>query len=145
MRERKIEYQCLEHKADTGFLVTAPSLERLYIDAGLALTDMMVKLSQIQEKERRSISISADNREALMVRWLNELLFLFEQHKFLCRRIVFTQFDGKRISATLHGEHYDSIRHGHVSEIKAATYHQLKLGDSSRPETHFFAQVFLDL
>jgi SHS2 domain-containing protein len=145
MPERKIEYRQLEHKADIGFLVTAPSWERLYIDAGLALTDLMVKLDTIKEQTKHNLSVSADNREALMVRWLNELLFLFEKHKFLCRRIVFTKFDGQKIEASAHGETYEPARHGHVSEIKAATYHQLKLGDVAGTESSFFAQVYLDL
>lgn len=145
MAERKVEYQTLDHKADTGFMVTAPSLERLYIDAGLSMTDMLVRLDRIGSEERQTVSLTADNREQLMVRWLNEVLFLFERHKFLCRRIVFNQFDGKRILATLWGETYASIKHGHISEIKAVTYHQLELGDRAQPEPHFYARIFLDL
>ena len=145
MPERRIEYQTLEHKADTGFQVTAPSLERLYIDAGLALTDLMVKLEQIQTVEKRSVAVKADNRDQLMVKWLSEILFLFEREKLLVRRIVFNKFDGKSIEATVFGERYEPIRHGHVSEIKAVTYHQLEVGDRPLPEPHFFARVFLDL
>lgn len=145
MRERKIEYERLEHTADEGFLVKAPSLERLYINAALALTDMMVKLESIMEKERQSIQIQADDRDTLMVRWLNEILFLFEQRKFLCHKIVFDRFDGRNISATLWGESYDPSRHGSISEIKAVTYHQLELTDVAQPEPHFCARIFLDL
>lgn len=145
MPERAIEYQILEHKADTGFLVKAPSLQRLYIDAGLALTDLRVKLDRIAEKEKQIVSVAGETREALLVAWLNEVLFLFERHSFLVRRIVFDVFDGKKIKATLWGESYDPLRHGSLSEIKAVTYHQLKLGDVAQPEPHFFAQVFLDL
>jgi SHS2 domain-containing protein len=145
MAERKIEYQTLAHKADTGFQVTAPSMERLYIDAALALTDQMVKLSQVGEGERRVLSVQAEKADQLMVKWLNEILFLFEKEKILCRRIVFSKFDGKSIAATVFGEKYDPVRHGHVSEIKAVTYHQLQLGDRAEPEPHFYARIFLDL
>ena len=145
MAERKVEYKTLEHKADTGFLVTAPSWERLYIDAALSLTDIMVKLEHIEPKDRQTVTLSAENRESLMVRWLNDVLFLFEQQKFLARRIVFNQFDGKQILATLWGEAYHPVRHGGCSEIKAVTYHQLELGDRPKPEPHFYARIFLDL
>lgn len=145
MPERKVQYQTLEHKADTGFLVTAPSLERLYIDAGLSLTDQLVRLDHIESRDRHTVHVTADTREQLMVRWLSEILFLFERHKFLAHRIVFNKFDGKTISATLWGETYQPVKHGHVSEIKAVTYHQLELGDKAAPEPHFYARVFLDL
>lgn len=144
MPELKISYEVLEHKSDTGFLVKAPSLERLYINAALSLTDMMVKLDLIKEKDRHSLSISADDKESLMVRWLNEILFLFESQKFIAHRILFTQFDGKKITATLWGETYQPLKHGGVSEIKSATFHQLEVGESAS-EPSFFAKVFLDL
>ncbi len=143
MAERRIQYEHLEHKPDSGFKVVAPSLERLYIDAALALTDQMVTLDQIKEDSKQVVTITAPDKEALLVRWLNEILFLFEKHKFLARRITFQSFDGKSIQATLIGDTYEPTRHGHVSEIKAVTYHQLKVGHSDTE--NFFAQVFLDL
>lgn len=145
MPERKIVYESLEHKADSGFLVKAPSLERLYIDAALALTDQLVELGTIQDTVKHTAAVTADDKESLMVKWLNEILFLFEKNKFLCKRIVFTKFDGKNIQASLHGDTYSPIRHGHVSEIKAVTYHQLQIGDLDHPDLHFFAKIFLDL
>ena len=145
MPERKIEYQTLEHTADIGFKVNAPSWERLYIDSALAMTDMLVKLDHIQTLERKKAKTSGETRESLMVKWLNEVLFLFEKEKFLARRIVFDRFDGKSIEATLTGETYDPIRHGAVSEVKAATHHQLSLTEQALPEPHLEARVFLDL
>lgn len=145
MPERKISYQSLEHKSDSGFFVEAPSLQRLYIDAGSALTDLMVKLDLISEDEKKTVTVEADTKEQLLVKWLNELLFLFENHKFLSKRIVFNHFDGKKIVAVLFGETYQPVKHGHVSEIKAVTYHQLELGMLSEPNHVFFAKIFLDL
>ena len=145
MPERKICYQSLEHKSDTGFSVEAPSLQRLYIDAASALTDLMVKLDLIKEKEKRSITIEAPNKEQLLVKWLNEILYLFDKDKFISRKIVFNFFDGKKINASLFGEFHQPVKHGHVFEIKAVTYHQLELGMRSDPEHVFYAKVFLDL
>ncbi|MBI4405422.1 MAG: archease [Deltaproteobacteria bacterium] len=145
MAENKIEYERLEHKADAGFAVEAHSLERLYINAALALTDMLVPQQTIQELERRAIEVQADDRETLMVRWLNEILFFFEKDKFLAKRILFENFDGKHIESVLWGDTYDPIRHGLASEIKAATYHQLKLSEVTTPELKFRAEIFVDL
>lgn len=145
MAERRVQYRTLDHKADIGFLVEAPSWERLYVDAALALTDIRVQLDRISERDRKVLKVSADEREALMVGWLNEILFLFEKEHFLARRIVFSNFDLKTINATVWGEHYDPLKHGSLSEIKAATYHQLEIGETEKPEHHFYARIFLDL
>lgn len=136
-------YQRLEHIADTGFYVTAPSLERLYVNAALSLTDHFVPVGKLTSALSKKVSVEAENRERLLVNWLNEILFLFEKEKFLAGRIVCDFFDGKSLKATLWGESYDKIRHGKVSEIKAVTYHQLEIG--STPDNQFFARIFLDL
>ncbi|NDC22935.1 MAG: archease [Proteobacteria bacterium] len=145
MPERIISYQSLDHKADMGFHLQAPSLERLYIDSALALTDLSVKLERINSIDKHDVLVEADSKESLLIKWLNEVLFLFERHKFLPKRIVFTRFDGKSIKATLIGETYDPIRHGHVSEVKAVTHHQLEMGTLPNGENNFYAKVFLDV
>lgn len=145
MPERKLQYQTLENKLDIGFFVTAPSLERLYIDAGLSLSDQLVKLDLVEASQKQSVAVSGNTREELMVKWLSEILSLFERHQFVTKRIVFNYFDGEAIRATLWGELHQPIKHGHVSEIKAVPCQQLELGDSSTPEPHFYARVFLDL
>ena len=143
MPEARIEYQVLEHTADTGFLVSAPSWERLYINAALSMTDIMVKLQHIHTVEKRVIKVSAETKESLMIQWLNEVLYLFGKEKFLARRIVFNRFDGKQIEAQMNGEFYNPVRHGAFSEIKAAMFDQLQLGECALPEPHFEARVFL--
>ncbi len=145
MPERKIEYQKLEHKADMGFLVKAPSWQRLYTDAALSLTDIRVRLDRITDTEKRTVEVVSDDKEGLMVKWLTEVLFVFEKDRFLAKRVVITKFDGKSISATLWGEFYNPLRHGTVSEIKAVTHHQLQLGELPGVEPTFFARIFLDL
>lgn len=143
MPERKIEYQPLDRRASTGFHVTAPSWQRLYIDAGLALTDTLVKLDRIKDQDRQVVVATGSNREELMLRWLSGLLALFSQDKFLAKRIVFDEFDGKSLSATLWGESYNPLRHGHVAESKALTSQQVEMGEKASPEAHFYAKVFL--
>jgi len=144
MPERRIEYQKVSHKSDTGYLVTAPSLERLYIDAALALTDQLVALDLIDTSQKRSLSVSADNPSSLMAKWLSEILNLFEKEKILCRRIVFNQFDGKKLTATVFGQIYAPLRHGHVAGLLSISSEKLQMGDNPNPEPHFFARVFLD-
>lgn len=144
MRERKIEYQTLNQKADVGFYVTAPSLERLYIDAALALTDLRVKLDQIKEETKRTIAVEADAKDALLRIWLGACLTLFDKEKFLPKRILFTRFDGKKIEATLHGEIYAPLRHGTGGSFRKVSEKEFELGEKALPEPHFFARVFVE-
>jgi len=143
MPERKIAYQTFQHQAASGFVITAPSLERLYIDAALSLTDQLSRLDRIESRDRKTVQVSGTTRDELMRCWLNHILDLFEREQFLSHRIVFNKFDGKEISATLWGEVYQPTRHGHVGKVEAVEPGHVEVGDKEKPEPHFFAKVRL--
>jgi len=143
MAERKIDYQTFQHQAHSGFVITAPSLSRLYVDAALSLTDQLCRLDRIESRDRKELRVTGDTREELMRGWLNLILGAFAQEKFLSHRIVFNTFDGKQIVATLWGETYQPVKHGHISEVKLVEAGQIEIGDKATPEPHFFAKVKL--
>ncbi len=71
------------------------------------------------------IEVSASTLEELLVRWLEELLFLSAT-----RRIIFTKFDIAEISETrVEAEAWgvDFSEAPPELEIKAVTYHELKI------------------
>ena len=114
MAERKVIYQKLEG-AGAGFVLKAPTLERLFIDAGLALTDCWTKLDFIGDDQKRRVTLKAASFQLLMPLWLNELITLARQDKFLAKRIVFDKFDGQSLTATLFGELHSPVKHGHLA------------------------------
>jgi len=144
MPERKIVYESLAQKADSGFIIRAPSLERLYVDAGLAFTDRIARLDTLQTTHTQRVTVVAPNREALMAQWLNEILHLFKTQKFLAKRIVFSGFDGKKINATLTGDHYEPVRHGVAPEMQPVEPEQVKLEDALAGEPQFTARIIVD-
>ena len=143
MPERQIAYQLVNQKQDTGFSLTAPSLERLYIDGALALTDFLVKLDRIQATDTRQVTVGGKNRDELMSKWVGEILSLFEKDRFLARRIIFRKFDGKQIEATLFGEKFDSIRHGGSPNLRSLIPQNLQISDKMDPEPQFSLRIML--
>lgn len=143
MPERKIIYESLKHKADGGFLIRAPSLERLFIDAALSMVDQQVSLDRIQDTKKQVLKIEATTKELLMVRWLEQIQGLMEKNQYLPKRIVFNKFDGKKIEATLFGDSYEALRHGTLSTIKTISCQQLQLEENQNGEMHFFAKIQL--
>lgn len=141
MPERALSYESINNKKHTGFIVTAPSWQRLYIDSALALTDLLVDLDLIKEVDKKVVTATGTTKETLMVSFLNEVSKLFETEKFLAHRVVFNTFDGKNISASLFGETYNAVRHGYASDIKSIHEKVVEMGDSTREENQFFARV----
>jgi len=143
MAERQIDYQIVNQQLNSGFFLTAPSLERLYIDGALALTDFLVKLDRIQAVDTRQIIVTGANRDELMAQWVAAILSLFDKDKFLARRVVFRKFDGRRIEATLHGEKFDSIRHGGSPNLKSLVPNLMQITDKWDPEPQFSLKLLL--
>jgi len=143
MPERTLSYETLNQKLDKGFHIKAPSWERLYIDSALAMTDQLAKLSTIESKERFSIKVTSESPSSLLVAWLNHVWELFENNKFLTKRIYFSSFNGKTIEATLLGEIYDPIRHGHITHLDRISEKDTQMGSLQSGDSGFFAKVFL--
>ena len=135
-------YEHFEHTADLGLRIRAATLEELFAEAGLALTAALAgRLDSVRPAEPRSINLEAADPVDLLHDWLSELLYLFETE-----RLLFSRFDVSlppgRLTATAWGETTDPARHEIELEIKAITYHGLKL--ESAPDG-WLAEVIVDL
>jgi SHS2 domain-containing protein len=140
-----VPYRPLEHTADVGFEVTAPTLAELYAEAVPAFTASFTDVSRVDERLEREITVAAPDREALLVDWLGELLAAFAVDGLLLRsarvRLAETA-SGLELAATARGEPYDPARHPLAVEVKAVTYHGLAVEETG---TGFRACVILDI
>ena len=88
-----------------------------------------------------TFSVEADERDDLLYDWLDELLFLFDtKHVLLCQFDVRVKDGG--LAATVRGEAVDPDRHRLDMEVKAITYHELKV---ERTSGGWLAEVIVDL
>ncbi|GEM_PF-6866217 len=119
MAERRIEFQKIARGKLTGIRVEAPSLQRVFLDAGLAFFDSLVTGSRqaAGEGERKKIEIQTSDPKALFKEWSKKLRSLYVDEKFIASRAVFEKFDGKVIVAVLHGAAYNSMTHGAFQSI----------------------------
>ena len=136
------KYRQLPHTADLAWRIRGQSLAELFENAAGALTATMTDRRYLRRRERRNIELESPDREALLVDWLNHLLYLFDVEGFLGREFHLTSLSERRLKATAWGETFDPQRHPEKSAVKAATYHHLEIkpwGDGWQ------ATVILDL
>lgn len=141
-RERRIQYDVVAQGQLAGIKLSAPSLQRIFIDSALAMSDYRIALDLVKEVTKETISVSGPGLESLLLNWLNATAQLFTEKKFLPYRIVFNQFDGKKIEAALTGETYESARHGYprpFTEIAAP----FPIGELPGQEGHFLVSFYL--
>jgi SHS2 domain-containing protein len=97
---------------------------------------------RLKPRETRLIEVEAPDREALLVSWLNYLLYLYDVDGFLGRIFEIVELSDERLQALARGEAFDPERHVAKTAVKAATYHHLEI----TPRNHGWqATVILDL
>jgi len=135
-------YEVLEHTADIGIRVKSVSLEGLFKNAGLALTELSAEKQKTQfpEKHKFVITQKAENVEELFINWLNELLSLSSAEALIFEDIKINQINEQFVDAIATGT--DSRDYQTNVEIKAATYHQLKV---QKTGSRWEAEVIFDV
>ena len=135
-------YEPFDHTADIGVAVHGDSLEQLFEHAALAFSDTLIGVDRIQPTTERTIEVAAGDVEELMVNWLSELLYQFEAEKWVFAVFRVTELSSQRLVAKVRGERYDEDRHALAADIKAVTYHQLKVAEvNGRWETKIIFDV----
>jgi SHS2 domain-containing protein len=115
----------IDHTADVGYRLFAPSLAELFAVAGRALFDAITELDSIQPKFERKVEAEAGDLEALLVAWLSELNFRCITELELYGEFVIDEISLTTVHATVRGEKIDPARHVIQTEVKAVTYHEL--------------------
>jgi SHS2 domain-containing protein len=103
---------------------------------------LMMQGSPPKESGSINISVSGHDLEDIMVRWLGEILYLFEGENLVVTKIDIESFSNVSLSATLKAVPFDPECHKVLREIKAVTYHQI---DVAQKNDFWTARVFFDL
>jgi SHS2 domain-containing protein len=136
------KFRFIDHTGDLGIEVFGDSLASLFQHAGEAFTAIVTDGGMIGLRESRRISLEADGVEDLLVRWLNEFIFLFDTQGLLLRAFDIISIDDRHVKADVQGEVYDETRHQIKTTVKGATYHQLEV---IRKDGTWKARVIFDL
>ena len=117
-------------------------MREVFLNAAHGLISIVAGSSKIEPRQKRSIALQALDRENLLVRWLAEILYLYGAEKFLTADVQFEILTDTLIKANLLGEPYNASKHELKLDVKAITYHQLKMEDHLGTWT---ARVFVDI
>ena len=135
-------YELFEHTADLGLRATAADLDSLFAEMAACLFTAIVEdFTLVRPAMDVAIEIAGTDREFLLLDWLKELLHRSEDEQMLfCRFEVKVRDAG--LSATAWGEPFDPDRHALGHEVKAITYHELKV---VQRDDGWLAEVIVDI
>ncbi len=135
-------YETFEHTADVGLRIQATDLDTLFDQAGEALFSLIVEdLAAVEAREVVPIHVDGGDLPFLLFDWLNELLYRFDgEHRLLARFRAHVGPDG--VDGEAWGETWDPQRHALDHEVKAITYHGLRVEPT--PDG-WLAEVIVDI
>lgn len=131
--------------SDLAFEAWGASLGEVFRAAAEALLAATVERPDaVRPALARAIRLKDSDRELLLLRFLNELIYLRDAQGLVLRPIRIECRDGSEIEleAELAGEPLDPARHGLACDVKAATAHGLEV---CRAEAGWRASVTLDV
>lgn len=128
-----------EHRGELEIQLDAPSLTELFAEAGRALAEVMdVTPLDAPVGWSDEVVVNARDREALLVDWLNELVFRSEVAKVLFTEFQITHLSDRQLVAAIRGTRVERLR----NPVKAATYHGLSIAERAGGVS---AKVILDV
>ena len=133
-------YELLEHTADVGVKAYGSTVAEAFEYAAEAMFDIITDSSNVASVGEYRIQLDAPDREQLLVDWLSQLLLISS-----VKNLVFGTFkvrlDKNHLSAQVFGEAYDTQKHKKGVEIKAVTYHMVKVHE----QKPIYVQVLFDI
>ncbi len=129
-----MSYRWVDHTAEVELHVEAPTPELVFVQAANALAELLNGGSG--ERERHEVRLASRDLPALLVAWLEELLFLADTGGFVA--------DEAEVELRYNALH--AVVRGRKTEprplVKAVTYHGLEL---EKAGDGWHAKVVLDV
>lgn len=134
-------FEVIDHTADVGIIAYGSDLKEAFANSAYGMFSLIADLEGVEEGVCRDINVQAPDQEALLVVWLNELLYLFDVDHVIFGKFEISDLSQNRLQAKVYGERIDTSHHQLKTAVKAATYHLLKV----EKENGFRVQVILDV
>jgi len=136
-------YEIIDHTADIGIRVKGSSLEELFLHAAEAMFDILAKPKKnLIPAVSYPVAIEAESVDRLLVRWLQELHLAYDMRRLVLTHFWIDDIDVTRVIGGGKGLKFDDTRHRAGTQIKAVTYHHLRV---EQQDDTWVAEVIFDI
>jgi SHS2 domain-containing protein len=135
-------FEVIDHTADIGIVAYGDDIKQVFANAALGLFNLMADLDDFEEGLQRDLELSAEDVEVLLIEWLNELIYIFDVEHIIFKKFEIEKLTSTEVKARCFGEKIKPGQHKLKREIKAATYHMLRI---SKEDGTYKVQVIFDI
>jgi len=119
------DFEWIPHTADLAMRAYGHDLAEVFVNAAVGLLSVMAEPPATEDREQR-IDVDSPDRDALLVDWLNELIFRHETDGETYARFVIDTLTDTHLAARAFG----GATTRKLKTVKAATYHDLSVVDT---------------
>ena len=135
-------FEIIDHTADIGIIAYGADIQHLFSNAAIGLFSLITEVDSIKENVQREIGLSSQDRENLLVEWLNEVLYIFDVERIVFKRFEFDKLNGSELKVSCFGDKINLSKQKIKREVKAATYHMLAI---NKEDNGYKAQIIFDI
>ena len=138
-----MSYKFLDHATDAIIEVTAKDIKEAFTVAADAEINITLDQDKVEEKDQKEFSAQGKDLYYLLFSWLEEIPFLLITEGFAIKRIEFDieKKESYRIYAKAYGEPLDFKKHNFKVEIKAPTFHDMKIKENNQVYMRFLLDL----
>ncbi len=136
-------YEIIDHTADIGIRAKGSSLEELFLCAAEGMYGILATPKKpLIPSINYPVAVEAPSVDELLVRWLAELHLAFDMRKLVLTHFWIDEISETRVIGGGKGMKFDETRHRYGTQIKAVTYHKLRV---EREGAGWVAEVIFDI
>ncbi len=124
-------YELIDHTADIGIKARGSTLTELFANAASGMFSVIAGEGYRPQgspvSKKIELSKERGSLEEILVAWLSELLYIFNREKIFFNSFKISRLNNKGIEAEAGGIHLDLYQNSLFTEVKAVTFHNLKI------------------
>lgn len=134
----KVQFEFLEHMADIKIRASGNTLNEIFEQSVLAISQYCSGGEKISSKRGKLIEIHGSDINSLLYNFLDEILYLIDAEHFIPSKASIILL-GNNLKAELFG---DNTKKYNLEHIKAATYAEMKI---EKQKSGWIAEFVLDV
>ncbi len=120
-------FTIFDHPSDLGITAKGATLSEAFEEAARGLISIIADLPAVRPSVSRSISCTASDTQQLLVKWLSEILYLYDGQQFIAGEFHVEKLTETGLEGYVRGEPFSAVRHHPRTDVKAITYHQVSV------------------
>ena len=129
-------YEYIDHTADVQARCYGPTLEKAFEQAVYSLmATISPNLKKIKTLVNKSITVKAEDKQALLFDFLSEFLYIFDVEGLIFSKVIVNKIkkeaNGYILEADVRGEKFDKSKHEIGTEVKAITYSYMNIEEKT--------------